>query len=182
MRCTRPFPMPPQSNALQAGRPVGAYPERLRPIEASDASFVELKRAANTAAPDEYHALSSGRQTQPHYKVYESRKMASQDELVDAKIAAAEARTDTKIVRLEGKMDLVIESLRSSRAEARDNRRAVIANQWVILGSVVAVLAILATVAPTIFDIGFRLRETVTKEVQDRIPAPAAPAGPDSQR
>jgi hypothetical protein len=178
--------MPPQSNVLQTVRnpyappPVGAYTE-----VGSDAELVNLKRAANAAATNEYHVLSSGPQTHEHYKAYEGRKMASQDELVDAKIAAAEARTDTKIVRLEGKMDLVIESLRSSRAEARDNRRAVIANQWVIFGSIVAILAILvtvATVAPAIFDMGFRLRETITKEVQDRIPAPAAPASPNSQR
>jgi hypothetical protein len=44
-------------------------------------------------------------------KVYEGGKMTSQDDLVDAKIAAAEARTDTKVVRLEGKIDLVLSRL-----------------------------------------------------------------------
>jgi hypothetical protein len=182
--------MPPQNNGLQAGRGVGnqysalnVVPMKRLAANSSIAATLDLReRAAAFAAPNEYHALSSGRQASERYKVYEGRKMASQDELVDAKIAAAEARTDTKIVRLEGKMDLVIESLRSSRAEARDNRRAVIGNLWVIFGSIVAILAILVTVAPVIFDMGFRLRETVTKEVQDRIPAPAAPASPNSQR
>jgi hypothetical protein len=42
--------------------------------------------------------------------------------------------------RFEGKLDLVLESVRSFRDEARDNRRAVIANQWVIFGAVVLIL------------------------------------------
>jgi hypothetical protein len=98
--------------------------------------------------------------------------MATESELRAAEIAAAEARTDTKIVRLEGKLDLVLEAVKSTRDEARDNRRAVIANGWVIFGALVVVIGILVTVAPVIFDMGFKWRETITKEVQDRLPPP----------
>ena len=81
--------------------------------------------------------------------------MATEGELRAAEIAAAEARTDTKIARLEGKLDLVLESVRSSRDEARDNRRAVIANAWVIFGALIVVIGIIVTVAPAILDFGF---------------------------
>jgi hypothetical protein len=106
--------------------------------------------------------------------------MATADELAQARIDASEARTDTKIVRLEGKLDTVLndvrafrdearENVRAFRDEARDNRRAVIANQWVIFGSVVVILGILITITPVIFDLGFKWRETITKEVQEQI-------------
>jgi hypothetical protein len=95
--------------------------------------------------------------------------MATEAELRAAEIAAAEARTDTKITRLEGKMDLVLESIRSSRDEARDNRRSVIANAWVIFGALIVVIGILVTVAPAILDFGFKWRETITNEVHEQV-------------
>jgi hypothetical protein len=90
-------------------------------------------------------------------------------EEVQARIEASEARTDTKIVRMEGKLDLVLQTLQSTRDEARDNRRAIIANLWVIFAALVAIVGILAAVAPVVFDMGSRWRETITKEVQDRV-------------
>lgn len=90
-------------------------------------------------------------------------------EEIQAKIEASEARTDTKIVRMEGKLDLVLQTLQSTRDEARDNRRAIIANAWVIFAALVAIVGILAAVAPVVFDMGSRWRETITKEVQDRV-------------
>jgi hypothetical protein len=96
-------------------------------------------------------------------------------EEIQAKIEASEARNDTKIARLEGKLDLVLQTLQSSRDEARDNRRAIIANGWVIFGALIVVIGIVITVAPAVFDLGFRLRESITKEVQDRIPELTVP-------
>jgi hypothetical protein len=87
-------------------------------------------------------------------------------EEIDAKIDAAEARTDTKIARLEGKLDLIVEAVRSSRDEAREGRRAIIANSWVVFGALVVIIGILYTVAPMIFDLGFKWRETISKEVE----------------
>jgi hypothetical protein len=95
--------------------------------------------------------------------------MATESELRAAEIAAAEARTDTKIARLEGKMDLVLESIRSSRDEARDNRRSVIANAWVIFGALIVVIGIIVTVAPAILEFGFKWRDTITNEVHEQV-------------
>jgi hypothetical protein len=95
--------------------------------------------------------------------------MPTEGELRAAEIAAAEARTDTKIVRLEGKLDLVLEAVRSSRSEARDNRRAIIANAWVIFGAIIVVIGIIVTIAPAILEFGFKWRETVTQEVHEQL-------------
>jgi len=74
--------------------------------------------------------------------------MSPQDDLVEAKIAAAEARTDTKIVRSEGKIDLVlsrIDVLSAKIDELRDDNRSVRANQWVIgFGLAVLIVAVAA--------------------------------------
>jgi hypothetical protein len=106
-------------------------------------------------------------------------KMATESDLRTAEIAAAEARTDTKIVRLEGKLDLVLETVKVSREEARDNRRAVIANGWVIFGALVIIIGVLYTTAPILLDLGFKWRETIAKEIQERLPpAPAPPSIP----
>jgi hypothetical protein len=90
-------------------------------------------------------------------------------EEIQAKLETLDARTDTKIVRMEGKLDLVLQTLQSTRDEARDNRRAIIANAWVIFAALVAIVGILAAVTPIVFDMGSRWRETITKEVQDRV-------------
>lgn len=107
--------------------------------------------------------------------------MPSIEDVMDAKLEAVEARADTKIARLEGKLDLVLEAVRSSRDEARDNRRAVIANSWVIFGALVVVLGIMVTVAPAIFDLGFNWRETISREIQtqfQRAPSPTPQSVP----
>jgi len=95
--------------------------------------------------------------------------MPTDQELTDAKLRAVGAETDTKIARLEGKMDLVLEAVRSSREEARDNRRAVIANAWVVFGALVVVVGIIAAAAPVIFDLGSKFRESITKEIHDQL-------------
>jgi hypothetical protein len=108
-------------------------------------------------------------------------------EEMKAEIAAAEARSDTKIARIEGKLDLVLEAVRSSREDARnilananDNRRAVITNGWVIFGALVVAVGIMFTVAPAIFDLGFKWRETISREVQDQYQRNAPPRPPST--
>lgn len=96
-------------------------------------------------------------------------------EEVQAHIAASEARSETKLARLEGKLDLVLQAVQSEQGEARDRHRALIANNWVIFGALVVILGIMVTVAPVVFDMGFKWRETITKEVQDRTPPPKSP-------
>jgi hypothetical protein len=110
--------------------------------------------------------------------IYEGRMSDPTREEIAAQIRASEAGTETKIARLEGKLDLVLESVRTSRDEARDNRRAVIANGWVIFGALVVVLGIMLTIAPTIFDMGFRWRETLTQEVKEVVQRSQPPLPP----
>jgi hypothetical protein len=91
-------------------------------------------------------------------------------EEIKAQHEAIEARTETKIARIEGKLDLVLQSVGEGRTEARESRRAVMANQWVIFGAVVVVIGIFVTAAPIIFDLGSKWRETISKEIGERLP------------
>ena len=91
-------------------------------------------------------------------------------EEIRAQHEAIEARVETKVTRLEGKLDLLLSSVQTGRDETRESRRAVIANIWVFFGAVVVVIGIFITVAPVIFDMGSRWRETISKEVNDRVP------------
>jgi hypothetical protein len=94
--------------------------------------------------------------------------MATQDDLVDAKIAAAEARTETKVARIEGKLDLVLSKL----GDVRDGQRSVVANIWVVFAALAAIIIGSIAAAPVIFDLGMKLRETITNEIQQRLPTP----------
>jgi hypothetical protein len=97
---------------------------------------------------------------------------------LDAKIAAAEARTDTKIMRLEGKVDLVLSNLSNmtSKFDAlRDDNRAVRANQWVIgLGLAVLIVAV-AALFPVFFSIGTQVRDLIHSEVKDHCASTGSP-------
>jgi hypothetical protein len=102
-------------------------------------------------------------------------------EEIQAQIAASEARGETKFARLEGKLDLVLSKIDNSnshysdlKADIADSRRSTVANVWVVFGTVVALLIGLVAAAPAIFDLGSKFRETITKEVQDRIPQNAS--------
>jgi hypothetical protein len=92
-------------------------------------------------------------------------EMAASDDLVNAKIEAAEARTDTKIARLEGKLDLVLSKLDDQKDDGRHTR-----NNVILVGVSLALLIIgSVAIAPVIFDLGSKFRETVTKEVQEQV-------------
>lgn len=92
--------------------------------------------------------------------------MPNADDLTDAKIAAAEARSDTKIARMEGKLDLVLSKLDDVREDSRSTR----ANQWVIgLGLAVLIVAI-AALFPVFFSIGAQIRDMVHSEIKTQSP------------
>jgi hypothetical protein len=96
-------------------------------------------------------------------------------EELDAKLTTVSAQTDTKLARLEGKLDLVITELRSvndTYKNVRDGQRATIANLWVVFAALAAIIIGSIAAAPVIFDLGMKLRETITKEVQERTPPP----------
>ena len=120
--------------------------------------------------------------------------MAASDDLVNAKIEAAEARGETKIVRLESKLDLVISKLDGintrfddARDDAREARKtahadnvATRANIWVAAFGVVAVVVAIYALFPTFFDMGSKMRDLIEKEVSRQVPqpAPATKKGP----
>lgn len=94
--------------------------------------------------------------------------MSNSDDLTDAKIAAAEARTDAKIARSEGKLDLVLSKLDDMREDNRSLRTNINA---VGIGLALLIIACV-TAAPVVIDFGFKLRETIAKEVRDQLPPP----------
>jgi|SRR5215831_17661522 len=91
--------------------------------------------------------------------------MSNSDDLTDAKIAAAEARTDAKIARSEGKLDLVLSKLDDMREDNRSLRTNINA---VGVGLALLIIACVAG-APVVIDFGFKLRETISKEVLDQV-------------
>lgn len=157
--------------------PVNAdYLKRQRRIDDLESSTNERIRIIATTFDDDSSGsedayLGGGKQPSGH-------KMATEGELRAAEIAAAEARTDTKIVRLEGKLDLVINKIDTADRNAADNRRAIIANGWVIFGAMIVFIGIIVTIAPLILDFGFKLRETITKEIHDQSQAVPTPIKP----
>jgi hypothetical protein len=93
--------------------------------------------------------------------------MTSQDDLVDAKIAKAEARTDIKVVRFEEKVDLVLSRLDALRGDNHSMR----ANQRVIgFGLAVLIVAVAASL-PVFFSIGTQLRDLVHSAIQSQLPS-----------
>jgi hypothetical protein len=155
----------------------------LAPIYQKEFAYAPETEPAEIHVNDNDYGANSAPNTAPFFVAYtysgSAVKMSDPTrEEIKAEIAAAEARGDTKIARMEGKLDLVLSKLDHSneyftqvRTDIADSRRAGIANAWVIFGALVVVIGILVTVAPIIFDMGFKWRETITKEVQDRIPA-----------
>jgi hypothetical protein len=99
--------------------------------------------------------------------------MSDSGDLMDAKIAAAEARTDTKLARLEAKLDLIVskmderfDALRDKLDVLRDDNRSTRANQWVIgFGLAVLIIAV-AALFPVFFDLGSKVRDMVDHAVQ----------------
>ena len=91
--------------------------------------------------------------------------MSNSDDLTEAKIAAAEARTDAKIARSEGKLDLVLSKLDDMREDNRSLRTNINA---VGIGLALLIIACVAG-APVVIDFGFKLRETISKEVRDQV-------------
>jgi hypothetical protein len=98
--------------------------------------------------------------------------MPSSDELTDAKIAGAEARTDTKIARMEGKLDLVvskIDGINSRLDDVRHDYRATRANIWVVgLGLAVLIVGV-AALFPVFFSVGTQIRDVIEKAIEAHI-------------
>ena len=95
--------------------------------------------------------------------------------LIDAKVAAAEARTDAKFAAVLAKLD-------SLTFEVRSNRSSIWTAAFAIMGLLLALVGILATVVPFSFTAGTQYRDIAREEVRvieaQRAPAvvPVAPA------
>jgi hypothetical protein len=87
----------------------------------------------------------------------------------DAKLKTVAAETDTKLARLEGKMDLILSKFDGVREDNRHIRN----NQLATFIGLGLLIVGIATFAPTIFDLGSKFRETIAKEVQERMLHPA---------
>jgi hypothetical protein len=100
-------------------------------------------------------------------------------EEIDAKIAASEARTEIKITRLEGKLDLVLAKIDSVREEnnhqfssAKDDSRAIRANQWVIAFGLAVLIVAVVALFPVFFGIGVQIKDIVAHEVASQTVPP----------
>lgn len=94
-------------------------------------------------------------------------------EEVDAKIAAAEARTDTKIVRMEGKLDLLLSKLdyfNERITEVRSDSRGTRTNIWAVGIGLAALIIAVAFGLPALIGFGFQFRDVVHNEVQSAMP------------
>ena len=89
------------------------------------------------------------------------------DAFVDAKIAAAEARTDAKFAAVLAKLDALT-------IEVRSTRGSIWTAAFAIMGLIVALVALTATVAPSAFSVGAQLREIARDEVKAAQPKPIA--------
>lgn len=97
--------------------------------------------------------------------------------IIDAKIAASEARTDTKFAKLEGKLDLILNKV--DRLEGDSQRtRATVRNTGLTLffglaSLMVAISALAFNGFLGSFNAGVRVRDIVREEVVAARPAPA---------
>jgi hypothetical protein len=82
--------------------------------------------------------------------------------LIDAKIAASEARTETKFAKLEGKIDILVERSTDARTEARSTRRTVIGTGFSIAALVIAIF----TLYSNSFTLGSRVDEVARIEAR----------------
>jgi hypothetical protein len=106
-------------------------------------------------------------------------------EEVDAKLAAAEARTDTKIARIEGKLDLVLEKLtnvgeqiRTTDAHGREDNRSTRANIWVVGVSLGILIAAIAALFPVFFGLGTQIKDMIDHAIDTHIQDTQPPKKP----
>jgi hypothetical protein len=82
--------------------------------------------------------------------------------LIDAKVAASEARTDSKFARLDGKIDLLVERSTDARTEARATRRTVIGTGLSIAALLIAIFALYTSS----FTLGSRISDVARAEAR----------------
>lgn len=91
--------------------------------------------------------------------------MTAVQELVDAKIAAVEARTDVKFGQLIGEIQLINQRFDHLEGQMRSIRSNIWAATSIVIGSMIGIIAILATVIPWTFDLGVASRDVIAREL-----------------
>lgn len=131
----------------------------------------------------EFRTAQSARNASPYLVVGNAARrrssvMATDDELMDAKLRTVSAETDTKIARLEGKIDTAVATLIGEMRAIRDDVKQ--ADQYnrdsrlFILGAILAaVLALggmaigMATYGDALFGRGMNVRDVIQSTIKD---------------
>jgi len=94
--------------------------------------------------------------------------------LIDAKVAAAEARTDAKFAQVLAKLD-------SMDKQGSNTRSTVWQAAFAIMGLIVALVALAATIVPSAFSTGANMREMARDEARAAsAPTPSQSVGAKS--
>jgi hypothetical protein len=108
-------------------------------------------------------------------------------ELIDAKIAACEARGEVKLARLEGKIDVMI----ANQASLKDGVNSVKNTVWtvgaIVVTVIVASIALVVALVPPSVTFGTQMRDMVQREVEsqkrsDTPPKAQSDAGPQQEQ
>ena len=98
----------------------------------------------------------------------------AENELMDAKIAVAEARTDAKFAvfqgqfdRLSDKLDVITKSIDQQNVDAMSNRTAVITTVLAVGFALGGLLVAVAAYGDSVFSRGMSVRDVVDKAVLD---------------
>lgn len=136
---------------------------------ANELAVVRELKGRNKALADEVQALKGGGGggTLPPM------------DIVDAKIAASEARADAKFAKVEGKLDLILEKMSNvqsnnidARAEARNVKRTIITT-GISIGALIIALFALFTNG---FNVGSKMADVSRQTYVDMSPASVATA------
>ena len=87
------------------------------------------------------------------------------DSLIDAKIAAAEARTDAKFANVLSKLELIGSDVRTMRDDNRATRTTVWQAAFTVMGLLVALVALAGTLGPAAFSMGQAVRDIARSEI-----------------
>ena len=88
------------------------------------------------------------------------------NDIVDAKIAASEARSEIKIVRIEGKLDLIANTISGLSSKMDDQKREASSNRNWIIGTIIVALGLMIAImsyGATTFYNGTVIRDMVNR-------------------
>jgi hypothetical protein len=121
------------------------------------------RNTADSFAQKNYEAVRApSRDTEQSSETY---VMPTEQELVDAKLAAAEARTDTKILRFESKIDALAKDV----GEHRRDRNLIIGTIVVAAIALGALFVSMATYGDALFGRGLAVRDVIQATIKETL-------------